>query len=85
MGQLETYRTRDIPGLDALAAWLEASKPDAQPAGVLHGDYSPFNVMASPSRPDRLAAGDVRQAAQAAATVDQLIRVAGLFARGERA
>lgn len=174
MGQLETYRTRDIPGLDALAEWLESSKPDAQPAGVLHGDYSPFNVMASPSRPDRLAAvvdwdsstvgdpvldighllarwtepgeepalgrldivdreglperrelaaryaertgrdlsalpyyealslfklglileggvrraraaGDARQAAQAAATVDQLIRVAGLFARGERA
>jgi len=56
MGQFETYRTRDIPGLDALAAWLEANKPTAQPPGLLHGDYSPFNVMASPSRPERLAA-----------------------------
>lgn len=173
MGQLETYRTRDIPGLDALAAWLEVSKPDAQPLGVLHGDYSPFNVMASPAAPERLAAvvdwdsstigdpvldighllarwtepgeepalgrqdildreglparkelaaryaertgrdlsalpyyealalfklglileggvrrartaGDARQAVAAAATVDQLIRVAGMFARGER-
>jgi aminoglycoside phosphotransferase (APT) family kinase protein len=56
MGQLETYRTRDIPGLEALAARLEANKPAPQPPGVLHGDFSPFNVMASPSRPDQLAA-----------------------------
>lgn len=56
MGQLETYRTRDIPGLDALADWLEASRPAVQPPGVLHGDYSPFNVMASPDTPERLAA-----------------------------
>jgi aminoglycoside phosphotransferase (APT) family kinase protein len=173
MGQLATYQTRDIPGLDALAAWLETSKPAAQPPGVLHGDYSPFNVMCSPTRPDRLAAvvdwdsstvgdpvldighllarwtepgeepalgrldmldreglpgrkalavryaertgrdlsalpyyealalfklglileggvcraraaGDARQAAETAATVDRLIRVGGMFARGER-
>jgi aminoglycoside phosphotransferase (APT) family kinase protein len=56
MGQLETYRTRDIPGLEALAAWLEANKPAEQPPGLLHGDYSPFNVMASLSQPERLAA-----------------------------
>jgi len=56
MGQLETYRTRDLPGLDAVAAWLEANKPAVQPPGLLHGDYSPFNVMALPARPERLAA-----------------------------
>jgi aminoglycoside phosphotransferase (APT) family kinase protein len=56
MGQLGTYRTRDIPGLDALAAWLEANMPSAQTPGLLHGDYSPFNVMVSPARPERLAA-----------------------------
>ena len=57
MGQLETYQTRDIPGLDALAAWLEAKRPQVQqPPGLLHGDYSPFNVMATTARPERLAA-----------------------------
>jgi aminoglycoside phosphotransferase (APT) family kinase protein len=56
MGQLATYQTRDILGLERLAAWLEANKPSAQIPGLLHGDYSPFNVMASWSRPDRLAA-----------------------------
>jgi len=174
MGQLEAYRTRDIPRLDVLAGWLESSTPGAQPPGLLHGDYSPFNVMASLARTDRLAAvvdwdsstvgdpvldighllarwtepgeepalsrldildreglprrkelaaryiersgrdlsalqyyealalfklglileggvrrartaGDSRQAAETAATVDRLIHVAGMFARGERA
>jgi aminoglycoside phosphotransferase (APT) family kinase protein len=56
MGQLETYRTRDIPGLAAVASWLEANKPPAQPPGLLHGDYSPFNVMASPEPSETLAA-----------------------------
>jgi len=56
MGQLETYRTRDIPGLAAVAEWLEANKPPAQPPGLLHGDYSPFNVMAPPTPSARLAA-----------------------------
>ena len=56
LGQLGGYRTRDIPGLDWLADWLEANRPPGQPPAVMHGDYSPYNVMASPRDTRRLAA-----------------------------
>lgn len=55
-GQLDTYRTRDVSGLEFAAAWLEANRPAEQVPGLLHGDYSPFNVMASWTTTDRLAA-----------------------------
>jgi len=55
-GKLATYQPRDIPGLDWLANWLEANRPPAQPAALMHGDYSLFNVMASPRDTRRLAA-----------------------------
>jgi aminoglycoside phosphotransferase (APT) family kinase protein len=54
--KLPTYQARDIPGLDWLANWLEANRPPAQPAALMHGDYSLFNVMASPRDTRRLAA-----------------------------
>jgi aminoglycoside phosphotransferase (APT) family kinase protein len=54
--QLDGYRTRDIPRLDDVATWLEANRPACGPIGLMHGDYSPFNVMASPTGPHRLAA-----------------------------
>ncbi len=56
LGQLGGYQTRDIPGLYWLAGWLEANRPPAQPAALMHGDYSLFNVMASPRDTRRLAA-----------------------------
>jgi aminoglycoside phosphotransferase (APT) family kinase protein len=56
LGQLEGYRTRDIPELDWVAGWLEANRPAPQPPGLMHGDYSPYNVMASPRDTTRLAA-----------------------------
>jgi aminoglycoside phosphotransferase (APT) family kinase protein len=56
LGQLGSYRTREIPELDDVASWLESNKPAEQKAGLLHGDYSPFNVMASRDSTDRLAA-----------------------------
>jgi aminoglycoside phosphotransferase (APT) family kinase protein len=56
LGQLERYRTREIKHLDAVAEWLEANRPRTGPVGLMHGDYSPFNVMASPDDPHRLAA-----------------------------
>ncbi|WP_235892250.1 phosphotransferase family protein [Mycolicibacterium hodleri] len=55
-GQIEGYRTRDIPGLDTLSNWLETSRPTEYGVGLMHGDYSPFNVMASPQVTTRLAA-----------------------------
>jgi aminoglycoside phosphotransferase (APT) family kinase protein len=54
--QLDRYRTRDLPELDFLTSWLEAHRPAMSPAAILHGDYSPFNVMVAPEPPARLAA-----------------------------
>ena len=56
LSQLDSYRTRDIPGLDWVAGWLEANRPPPQPPALMHGDYSPYNVMASPRDTTRLAA-----------------------------
>ncbi len=56
LAQLDRYRFRDVPLLDRVADWLTAERPAAGPAGLMHGDYSPFNVMASPTDPTRLAA-----------------------------
>lgn len=54
--QCDGYRTRDIAGLDKVAAWLTDNRPAAGPTGLMHGDYSPYNVLASPADPRRLAA-----------------------------
>lgn len=54
--QLESYRTREIPGLARVSEWLESNRPAAYDVGLMHGDYSPFNVMASPHDTTRLAA-----------------------------
>jgi aminoglycoside phosphotransferase (APT) family kinase protein len=55
-GQLDGYRTRPLPDFDFVAAWLEANRPEMSPAAIIHGDYSPFNVMVAPNPPARLAA-----------------------------
>lgn len=56
MAQLNRYRTRDLPELDFLTGWLEANRPEMSSPGIIHGDYSPFNVMVAPQPPARLAA-----------------------------
>jgi aminoglycoside phosphotransferase (APT) family kinase protein len=56
MAQLERYQVRPLTGIDFLAGWLEANRPAMGPAGIIHGDYSPFNVMIAPDPPSRLAA-----------------------------
>jgi aminoglycoside phosphotransferase (APT) family kinase protein len=56
LGQLETYRTRDIPGLDKVARWLTDSRPQMNPAGIMHGDYQFINVMYAHGVPPRIAA-----------------------------
>jgi aminoglycoside phosphotransferase (APT) family kinase protein len=42
--------------LDFLTDWLARNTPPMSPAGVIHGDYSPFNVMVAREAPARLAA-----------------------------
>ncbi|HEV3124715.1 MAG TPA: phosphotransferase family protein [Candidatus Dormibacteraeota bacterium] len=56
LGQLETYRTRDIPGLDGVARWLTDSRPEPSPPGIIHGDYQFINVMFAHGTPPRIAA-----------------------------
>jgi aminoglycoside phosphotransferase (APT) family kinase protein len=54
--QLDRYRTRPLPEFDFVAAWLDANRPRMSSAAIMHGDYSPFNVMVAPDPPARLAA-----------------------------
>lgn len=56
LGQLDGYRTRELPELDFLCGWLDQNTPTMSPAGIIHGDYSPFNVIVAPVPPARLAA-----------------------------
>ncbi|QRY42702.1 phosphotransferase family protein [Mycolicibacterium boenickei] len=56
LSQLDRYRTRELPHLDFLAGWLDANRPTMSAAALIHGDYSPFNVMVAPEPPVRLAA-----------------------------
>lgn len=56
LAQLDRYRTRELPELDFLCGWLTDNTPSMSPAAIIHGDYSPFNVMVGPDPPARLAA-----------------------------
>jgi len=56
LAQLDRYQVRDLPELDFVADWLERNRPVMSAAAIMHGDYSPFNVMVAPDRPARLAA-----------------------------
>ena len=56
LAQLDRYRTRDLPELDFVTGWLERNRPAMSAATIMHGDYSPFNVMVAPDPPARLAA-----------------------------
>ncbi|MGV0793264.1 phosphotransferase family protein [Mycolicibacterium sp. XJ1819] len=56
LAQLDRYRTRDLPELEYLCDWLTANTPRMSSPGIIHGDYSPFNVMVAPDPPARLAA-----------------------------
>ena len=39
-----------------MCGWLAEHRPADTVSGVMHGDYSPFNVMIAPDRPGRVAA-----------------------------
>lgn len=62
LSQLESYRdyqgwpgAADLPGLEAIASWLNAHCPAQFTPGILHGDYHLSNVMFS-NRSAQLAA-----------------------------
>ena len=56
LAQLDRYRVRDLPELDFVTDWLERNRPEMSAPAIIHGDYSPFNVMVAPEVPPRLAA-----------------------------
>jgi aminoglycoside phosphotransferase (APT) family kinase protein len=55
-GLWEHHRTRDIPAVEQVGAWLASHLPESGPATVVHGDYRLGNVMFAPSAPARLIA-----------------------------
>lgn len=62
--ELESYRQYagypgpDLPGLDDIAAWLEAHRPSSWQPGIMHGDYHASNVMFSRTGPEVVAIVD---------------------------
>ncbi len=51
LGQLDRYRTRDLPEVDEAGRWLQANTPAMQPPTVIHGDYKLDNLMFEPALP----------------------------------
>jgi aminoglycoside phosphotransferase (APT) family kinase protein len=54
----EGYAGPEIPGLDRVAAWLEAHRPPQNPPGILHGDFHVANVLFEPDGPELAAIVD---------------------------
>lgn len=55
-GQLDASRTRPLPDLDAVTAWLRDHLPASGPATIVHGDYRLDNVMYADGAPARVVA-----------------------------
>jgi aminoglycoside phosphotransferase (APT) family kinase protein len=53
---LDEYRSRDIPALDRMTAWLQRNIPESPAATIVHGDYRLGNVMYAREAPARLVA-----------------------------
>lgn len=49
--QYRAAQTDDIPEMDLLAAWLQANRPAAQPARIMHGDFRLGNLIIHPAEP----------------------------------
>lgn len=56
--ELTKPRTRDLPGLDEITAWLRARIPPEVPQTVVHGDYKLDNVMFDNQEPRLIAIFD---------------------------
>ena len=54
MTQLESYRSRDLAGVDEVAAWLATNQPTRGDLTVMHGDYKLDNVLWSRQPPPRV-------------------------------
>lgn len=50
--EMEGYPGPEIPGVEEVAVWLEANRPEDAVAGIIHGDYHIANVMFSYDEPE---------------------------------
>jgi aminoglycoside phosphotransferase (APT) family kinase protein len=55
-GLWEHNRTREVPEVEQVGAWLQQNMPESPPATVVHGDYRLGNTMFAPEAPARLIA-----------------------------
>ena len=55
-GLWELNKTREIPAVESVGAWLSAHLPESGPATIVHGDYRLGNTIFAPTAPARLAA-----------------------------
>jgi aminoglycoside phosphotransferase (APT) family kinase protein len=55
-GLWEHNRTRELPQVDEVGAWLQANMPRSSPATIVHGDFRLGNTMFAPDAPARLVA-----------------------------
>jgi aminoglycoside phosphotransferase (APT) family kinase protein len=55
-GLWEHNRTRELPVLERVTAWLAEHKPESGEATIVHGDYRLGNTMFAPGPPARLVA-----------------------------
>ena len=53
LAQLDSYRCRPLPAVDAVARWLAERLPEEQPPALCHGDYKLDNVLYSTDLPAR--------------------------------
>jgi aminoglycoside phosphotransferase (APT) family kinase protein len=56
MGLWEHNRTRDVPEVEQVGAWLADNLPSSPPATIVHGDYRLGNTMYASRAPARLLA-----------------------------
>jgi aminoglycoside phosphotransferase (APT) family kinase protein len=52
----EINKTRELPDVDRVGAWLAARIPEPLPSTVVHGDYRLGNMMVAPGEPNRILA-----------------------------
>jgi aminoglycoside phosphotransferase (APT) family kinase protein len=55
-GLWEHNRTRELPAMDRLTAWLGAHRPESPAATIVHGDFRLGNLMYAPDPPPRVVA-----------------------------
>ena len=55
-GLWEHNRTRELPEVEQVGAWLKANMPESPPATIVHGDYRLGNTMYAAGAPARLIA-----------------------------